>query len=127
MVSAPSSVPKMSTLPPESSVPPTATAAMASSSMFRPILAGSAAEIMATFIRPASPAHAAQAPQGIQFPPPDHLPPPPQGRDSAPGPHHPSRGRQAEQIAAQPFQPLGRKGPQVTVREHFCEAAAGDK
>ena len=62
VASAPNNVPAMFTRPPDSSVPPTATAAIASSSMFRPILAGSAAEIMATFMMPVTPARTAHAP-----------------------------------------------------------------
>src|SRR4051794_487238 len=57
MIMAPISVPTMSARPPVSGVPPTATAAIASSSMPRPTRFASLAELRAITIRPAIPAH----------------------------------------------------------------------
>ena len=56
MISAPISVPSIVARPPVSSVPPTATAAMASSSTPRPTRLESAAEFLAMTMRPATPA-----------------------------------------------------------------------
>src|SRR5471032_3189743 len=57
MVSAPSTVPSRRAWPPPRELPPTATAAKASSSVPRPIWLASLAELMAITTSPATPAH----------------------------------------------------------------------
>src|SRR5471032_122942 len=67
MISAPISVPTMYALPPVNAVPPTATAAMASSSEPRPITLASDEELTDIDINPASPASAAHNVYAIIF------------------------------------------------------------
>lgn len=60
MTSAPTTVPPMENRPPSSDVPPMTTARIASSSIHRPALLPSAADVLELIIRPAIPAHSAQ-------------------------------------------------------------------
>ena len=60
MTRAPTTVPPIENRPPSSEVPPITTARIASSSIHRPALLPSAAEVLELIIRPAMPAHTAQ-------------------------------------------------------------------